>query len=79
MLLKNHFIKASEEYNTFEKAIPAYYFRRTYVSNQVTSAEITIAVCGFYELFLNGTRITKGLLARIRRGIRTCASICQEI
>lgn len=62
MLTKN-FIKATEEYNTFEHNIPAYYFRRTYISNAKSVATIKIAVCGFYELYFNGKRITKGFLS----------------
>ena len=63
MFLKNHFIKATEEYNTFEKNVPAYYFRRTFAAERECAATITVAVCGFYELYFNGTNITKGLLS----------------
>ena len=61
--LKKHFIKATEEFNTFEKNVPAPYFRRTFTVNKNTDAKITIAVCGFYELFLNGKKITRGFLS----------------
>lgn len=63
MTLRDKFIKATEEYNTFEKNVPAYYFRRTFVSGGKSSAKITVAVCGFYELYFNGKRITKGFLS----------------
>jgi len=63
MLSKDLFIKATEEYNTFEKNVPAYYFRRRISSQTEGSARITIAACGFYELYWNGKRITKGLLS----------------
>lgn len=63
MYLKDYFIKATEEYNSFEKNVPAYYFRRSFHSDSVITAKITIAVCGFYELFLNGEKITKGFLS----------------
>ncbi len=63
MIFKTDFIKATEEYNTFEKSVPAHYFRRTYTSCHQCTAKITVAVCGFYELFLNGARITKGYLS----------------
>ena len=63
MISKSHFIKATEEYNTFEHNVPAYYFRRKYVSEEEATAKITIAVCGFYEIFFNGTKITKGFLS----------------
>ena len=32
MLSKQNFIKATEEYNTFENPVPAYYFRKTYTA-----------------------------------------------
>lgn len=63
MISKNTFIKATEKYNTFEENVPAYYFRKTFSSCGEGIATITIAVCGFYELYFNGTRITKGFLS----------------
>ena len=63
MLLRNQFIRATEEYNTFENPVPAYYFRRSYCLQAACRAKITIAVCGFYELYLNGAQITRGLLS----------------
>jgi len=62
MPFKDHFIAATEEYNTFEKPIPAYYFRRKFATSEKT-LKITVAVCGFYELYFNGRRITKGFLS----------------
>ncbi len=63
MISKSNFIKATEKFNTFEENVPAYYFRKAFFSNAEGSARITVAVCGFYELYLNGTRITKGFLS----------------
>lgn len=63
MLSKMQFIKATETYNTLEKHVPAYYFRKSYVSPETCNAKITMAVCGFYELYLNGNRITRGFLS----------------
>lgn len=63
MFLRNYFIKATEQYNTFENPVPAYYFRKSYFLKGACCAKIAIAVCGFYELYLNGQRITKGLLS----------------
>lgn len=57
------FIKATEEYNTFEKAVPAPYIRKNFTCDEQTTAKITIAACGFYELYINSRRITKGFLA----------------
>lgn len=63
MLSKNLFIKATEEFNTFENNVPAYYFRRAIYSDTTRAVNIRIAVCGLYELYLNGARITKGFLS----------------
>ncbi len=57
------FIQATEEFNTFEKNVPAPYVRKSFFSETETSAKITVAVCGFYRLFFNGAEITKGFLA----------------
>ncbi len=59
----NNFIKATEEYTTFEKYIPAPYFRKAFSVKENTQAKVLITACGFYELYLNGERITKGALA----------------
>ena len=63
MISKSNFIKATEKFNTFEENVPAYYFRRTLVSDQAVAARLTVAACGFYELYFNGARITKGFLS----------------
>lgn len=63
MDLKTCFIKATEEFNTFENHVPAYYFRRSFNSDSATRVKITVAACGFYELYFNGERITRGFLS----------------
>lgn len=63
MLLKDNFIKATERFCTIESAVPAYYFRRGYVSDSKKAVKLRISACGFYELYFNGERITKGLLS----------------
>ena len=63
MDIKNCFIKATEEYNTFERHVPAHYFRKVLFSETVRVAKLTVAVCGFYELYFNGVKITKGFLS----------------
>lgn len=62
MIAKNMFVKATEKYNTFEENVPAHWFRGVFFSHG-EEAEITVAACGFYELFFNGVRITKGFLS----------------
>ena len=57
------FIAATSEYNTFEKSVPAPYIRKSFCAQTASSGRLKIAVCGFYELFFNGERITKGRLA----------------
>ncbi|MBE6688288.1 MAG: hypothetical protein E7588_03300 [Ruminococcaceae bacterium] len=59
----NKFIKATNEFNTFEKNVPAPYLRKSFVSDTDSTAKIVIAACGFYELYFNGKRYTKGYLA----------------
>jgi alpha-L-rhamnosidase len=57
------FIKATEKYNTLEEHVPAPYIRKSFVSNVSTTGKIILATCGFYELYFNGTKLTKGFLA----------------
>ncbi len=57
------FYKATEEYNTYEKHVNAPYIRAEYDFPDFEKAYITISGLGFYDLFINGEKITKGLLA----------------
>ena len=57
------FICASDDYTTLDKHIPAPYFRKVFVADSETSAHILISARGFYELYLNGRKITKGAFA----------------
>lgn len=57
------FIRAGEAFNTFEAHVPAPYFRKTFSVAEASEGKILITACGFYELYLNGKRITKGALA----------------
>ncbi|MBS7275673.1 MAG: family 78 glycoside hydrolase catalytic domain [Eubacteriales bacterium] len=60
----DRFIAAGHDYTTLEKAVPAPYFRRCFVlSTKADEADLLICGLGFYELYVNGTRVTKGLLA----------------
>ena len=61
--IKDKFIQATRQYNTFEDPVPAFYFRKVFHSDRQISAVVRIAVCGFYELFFNGKQITKGFLS----------------
>lgn len=63
-MFSNQFIQRTTEYTTLEKSIPAPYFRKRFVLKTLPrSAQITICGLGFYELFLNGVKITKGRFA----------------
>lgn len=57
------FIKSTEEFNTFEKPVAAPYIRKSFICESEANAEIKIAACGFYDLYINGKRLTKGFLA----------------
>ena len=58
------FIKATNRYCTLEEHIAAPIFRKTFeLPGNVLSAKLDITTTGFYELYLNGRKVTKGLLA----------------
>ena len=61
------FIAATTEYNTKEKSVPLYYFRKTFkVTKKIASAALIIGSLGYYEVHLNGEDITKGQMAPYR-------------
>lgn len=58
------FISATREFSTYDKHIPAPFFRKSFVNgNKVDKAKILITGLGFYDLYFNGKRITKGYIA----------------
>lgn len=62
--MKNgRFIAGTTQFNTFEQPIPAPYLRKSFCSDVKTTAKVSVAACGFYELYWNGKRCTKGFLA----------------
>lgn len=63
MNFPKRFIKATNEYNTREKFVAAPLFRKVFTVNSAADAQITIAACGFYKLYINGEDVTKGVLA----------------
>ena len=63
MNFPEQYIRATEEYTTFEHFVPAPYLRRSFAVKQGGKASLLICGLGFYELYLNGSRITKGRLA----------------
>ena len=58
------FIAAGRDFTTLTSNVPAPYLRKSF-SLEETPAEAALLVCGlgFYELYVNGRRITKGALA----------------
>jgi alpha-L-rhamnosidase len=64
MLFPKEFYCATKEYSTYEKHIPAPIFRKSFtMETKPEKAEILISGIGFYDLFINGQKITKGYLA----------------
>lgn len=60
----NNFIAAAHEYTTFEKHVPSPIFRKSFsLTSKPSTAAVTIGAAGFYELYINGSNITKGFLA----------------
>lgn len=58
------FIKATDRYCSIAEPVAAPIFRKSFVlDSEALSAELKIAVTGFYELYVNGENITDGLLA----------------
>ena len=63
MKFPENFIRATSDYTTLENHIPAPYFRKSFEGIGGRRAEILVTACGFYELWFNGFKITKGALA----------------
>ena len=64
MILSDKFICATKEYSDYLRTVPAPWFRKNLELKQgITKASITVCGLGFYELYLNGKRITKGFLS----------------
>ena len=57
------FFSATKEYNTYEKHLAAPYIRKTFSVPACIKAEILVSGLGFYDIYLNGEKFTKGLLA----------------
>lgn len=64
MEFSRKFVCATHEYTTYENHVPAPLFRRAFnLDKMPEKAEILISGLGFYDLYINGEKITKGLLA----------------
>ncbi|HPE94623.1 MAG TPA: family 78 glycoside hydrolase catalytic domain [Bacillota bacterium] len=62
-MLPNEFICKSHDYSTLERSVNAPYIRRRFNAPEEMKAKLVITGLGFYDAFINGKRITKGLLA----------------
>lgn len=59
-----NFISASDKFCTFEECVPSPFLRKSfYIDKSFENAYIVICGLGFYNLFINGKKITKGFLA----------------
>lgn len=64
MRFERTFKAAGTEYADYDKMVPAPYLRGTFGLNGAPeSVRIRITAAGFYDLYINGVRITKGILA----------------
>lgn len=60
----NNFVCESKEYSTYTEHVAAPLFRKTVnIKGKAKEAEMLICGLGFYELFINGKKVTKGHLA----------------
>lgn len=64
MKFERRFKAATREFSDYDREVPAPFLRGTFcLEKPVKSAHIRITAVGFYDLYVNGTRITKGILA----------------
>lgn len=64
MRFEKAFKAAGKQFSDYERGVPAPYMRGSfYLAAKPENAEITITAFGFYDLYINGVRITKGILA----------------
>ena len=64
MILSDKFICAGEKYASFRRKVPAPWFKKNIqLKSDIAKGSITICGLGFYELFIDGKRITKSYLA----------------
>ena len=63
-IFSKKFVSEDLERTSFKKHVAAPIFRKSFqLDSRLKKAEITICGLGFYELFINGVRTTKGFLA----------------
>ncbi len=64
LLLSKKFICATYDYSTYKDFVASPLFRKVFnVEEKWENATVTIGCAGFYDVFINGNKITKGLIA----------------
>lgn len=64
MNLPNQFVCECRERSTYLKHVAAPVFRKSFqIESEASQGEVLICGLGFYDIFINGMKITKGLLA----------------
>lgn len=61
-MLSDIFVSAGDDFATYTKIVPAPFFRKRFIRNAGGKAVLTIGATGFYDLYLNGKKITDGYL-----------------
>lgn len=63
-MFSKKFVCAGYDYSEYTSFVPSPYFRKSFtVSDLSLPCKITVCGLGFYDIFINGKKITKGLLA----------------
>ena len=63
-MLSNKFICAGQEFSTYKNYVASPLFRKIFViQDEPKSGTLTIGCAGFYDVYINGKKITKGILA----------------
>ncbi len=62
MEFPQQFICATKEYTTYQRFVPAPYFRKTFTAGSA-GCRLRVTGLGFYRVWINGRELTKGLLA----------------
>lgn len=63
-MFSDKFIKASDDYSTYIHFVSAPYFRKSFeIKRNAKKCVLTITGLGFYDAYINGRKITKGILA----------------
>ena len=63
-MLSEKFISASRKFSTYKDHVAAPYFRKSFIIySPPEKCIVTVTGLGFYDIYINGRKITKGILA----------------